>query len=146
MMGFNPHYRPNPQQMDGIVSMHARTASIHGSMLHFQSPPHLDSLGSWGKQEDWASFEFELTEPVKFDVELLYHCRQEDAGSKVEVSFGNQKLTQIVQATPTDKFEPLVVGSVEFKRTGRHFLSIKPQSKPGSLVMDLRRVRLLPLP
>lgn len=141
----NPFYRPNPQQTDGIVSLHARTADIHGSMLRFQSPPHLDSLGYWGKQEDWASFEFELTKTGKFDVEMLYCCKKEDAGSKLELSVGGQKLSQIVQETGEKKFKPLVIGSVDLTRAGRHYLSIKPQSKPGNLVMDLRRVRLLPL-
>lgn len=145
LMKPNPFYRPNPQQMDGIVSLHARTADIHGSMLRFQSPPHLDSLGHWGKQQDWVSFEFELTKTGKFDVELLYCCPKKDAGSKVDVSIGGQKLTQLVQVTGDQKFEPAVIGSVELKQTGRHYLAIKPRSKPGNLVMDLRRVRLLPL-
>lgn len=141
----NPFYYPNPQLGDGTVSLHARTADIHGSMLRFQSPPHLDSLGHWGKQEDWVSFDFELTDTGNFDVELLYCCKKEDAGSKVDITVGGQKLTQIVQTTEERKFAPRVVGSVELKRIGRHSLTIKPQSKPGDLVMDLRRVRLLPL-
>jgi arylsulfatase A-like enzyme len=145
LMKPNPFYHPNPQQDDGTVSLHARAADIHGSMLRFQSPPHLDSLGHWKKQEDWASFEFELTDAGKFDVELLYCCTKEDAGSKVDITLGGQKLTQIVEATQERKFVPRVVGSVELKRVGRHYLTIKPQSKPGELVMDLRRVRLLPL-
>jgi arylsulfatase A len=145
MLKPNPFYRPNPQRGDGGVSLHARTADIHGSMLRFQSPPHLDSLGHWGKQEDWISFDFELTRTGKFDVELLYCCKKEDAGSKVDITVGGQKVTQIVQTTEDRKFVPRVVGSVELKRVGRHYLTIKPQSKPGDLVMDLRRVRLLPL-
>ena len=78
-------------------------------------------------------------------MELLYCCKKEDAGSKIELNLAGQKLTQIVQETGEKKFSPLVIGSVDLTRTGRHYLSIKPQSKPGSLVMDLRRVRLLPL-
>ncbi|MGI8980841.1 MAG: sulfatase [Pirellulaceae bacterium] len=145
MMHPNPFYRPNPQQMDGIVSMHARTADIHGSLLRFESPPHRDSLSCWTRVEDWPSFEFELSKTGKFDVELLYCCHQEDSGSKVEITVDSHKLSQIVQETG-EKFEPRVIGSVELGRTGRHRLSIKPQAKPGKLVMDLRRVRLLPLP
>ena len=144
MMHPNPFYRPNPQQMDGIVSLHARTADIHGSLLRFESPPHRDALSCWKRMEDWPSFEFELGKAGKFDVELLYCCHKEDAGSKVEITVGSHKLSQIVQETG-EKFEPRVIGSVELGRTGRHCLSIKPQAKPGKLVMDLRRVRLLPL-
>ena len=145
MLKPNSFYYPNPQLGDGTVSLHARAADVHGSMLRFQSPPHLDSLGHWGKQEDWVSFDFELTETGNFDVELLYCCKKEDAGSKVDITVGGQKLTQIVQATEERKFVPRVVGSVELNRVGRHYLTIKPQSKPGDLVMDMRRVRLVPL-
>ena len=145
MLKPNPFYYPNPQLGDGTVLLHARTADVHGSMLRFQSPPHLDSLGHWEKQEDWVSFDFELSEVGNFDVELLYCCKTEHAGSKVDITVGGQKLTQIVQATEERKFVPRVVGSVELKRFGRHYLTIKPQSKPGDLVMDLRRVRLVPL-
>jgi arylsulfatase A len=145
MMKPNPFYHPNPQQMDGIVSLHVRTASIHGPMLRFQSPPHLDALDNWGKQQDWVSFEFEVAQTGKFDLELLSRCRQEDAGSTVEITVGGQTLTHIVQVTDPGKFQARVIGGVELQRTGRHLLTIKPQTKPGNLVMDLRRVRLLPL-
>ena len=118
---------------------------MHGEAVRFQSPPHLDSLSNWTNEKDWVSFEFELTKTGNFDVELLYCCKEDDAGSRVEVNVGGQTLSQIVQATPPRKFEPRVVGSVEFKQAGRQYLSIKPQSKPGKTVMDLRRVRLKPL-
>lgn len=140
----NPSYAPNPQLEDGIVSLHARAADIHGSMLRFQSPPHLDSLGFWGQQEDWVSYEFNLIKPGKFDLELLYQCRKKDAGSEVEIMINGQKLMHSVRETAEKKFEPHNIASLELAKAGRYSLAIKPLSKPGKVVMDLRRVRLLP--
>lgn len=143
-METNPLYRPNPQQTDGIVSLHVRTADIHGSSLRFQSPPHLDALSHWEQQQDWVSFDFELTKPGKFDLELLYHCLKSDAGSELEITINGQRLTHTVRATADKKFEAQNIVSLELAKPGRHTLAIKPQTKPGKIVMDLRRVRLLP--
>lgn len=140
----NPPYVPNPQNFDGIVSLHARAATVHGSMLRFQSPPHLDKLSYWGKQQDWVSFEFALDTPGKFDLELLYSCRKEDAGSELEISLNGQRLTHTVRETKEKKFEPRNIATLELSRAGNYSLSIKPQSKPGQMVMELRRVRLVP--
>ena len=144
-MEASPNYRPNPQQLDGIVSLHARTADIHGSMLRFQSPPHLDSLSFWGRQQDWVSYEFELTEPGKFDLELLYHCRKEDAGSELEITVGGQRVTHIVRESREKEFSHHNIASLELPKEGRYSLALKPLSKAGKVVMDLRRVRLLPV-
>ncbi|MFN0021257.1 MAG: sulfatase [Pirellulaceae bacterium] len=144
MMQANPDYLPNPQQSDSIVSMHARTADVHGSMLRFHAAPHLDMLGYWGLQQDWVSFDFQLTEPGKFDLELLYSCRKENAGSLLEITLDGQKVTHVVKETKERKFEPRNIATLELSRAGRYTLAIKPQSKPGNVVMELRRVRLLP--
>lgn len=146
MMHPNPLYAPNPQHADGIVSLHVRAADIHGTQLRYESPPHRDSLRNWVRKEDWASFEFELAQPRKFDVELVYSCGPDDAGSEVELTIGSHVFPMIVQETGAEpKFAPRVIGTVELLRVGRHYLTIKPKTKPGQLVMDLRRVRLLPL-
>lgn len=144
MMVANRDYLANPQQSDSVVSMHARTADIHGSMLRFQSAPHLDSLSSWELPQDWVSFDFQLSKPGKYDLELLYRCRKEDEGGTVEIALGDQRLTHVVRETKETKFEPRNIATLELSREGRYSIAIKPVSKPGKVVMELRRVRLLP--
>ena len=101
-------------------------------------------LGFWGLQQDWVSFDFQLTERGKYDLELLYSCRKENAGSILEISLDGQKVTHVVRETKERKFEPHNIATLELSHAGRYTLAIKPQSKPGRVVMELRRVRLLP--
>ncbi len=142
----NPNYAPNPQAADGTVTMPAKWASVHGEQLRFEPMPHKNTLGYWINPTDWASWEFELTKPGTFDVELLVGCGNGSGGSEVLVAIGDQKLTFIVEQTGGfQNFVPRKIGQVKLEKAGRHTLEIRPQKKPGAAVMDVREVRLLPV-
>jgi hypothetical protein len=145
MMTPNPDYHPNPQNDAGFITMHARTAQVHGIMLRFEPLPHKNTLGYWVRQDDWASFEFEVKTPGKFDVELLIGCGNGSGGSEVEVAVGGQTLTLTVQETGGfQSFVPRKIGTVAIEKAGGHTLTVKPVKKPGAAVMDLRQIRLIP--
>ncbi|MGI8978674.1 MAG: sulfatase-like hydrolase/transferase [Pirellulaceae bacterium] len=145
MMSANPDYHPNPQDKAGIITMHARTAHVHGIMLRFEPLAHKNTLGYWVRQDDWASFEFVVKTPGKFDVEMLVGCGNGSGGSEVEVASGEQKLTFTVEETGGfQNFVPRTIGEVTLDKAGRHSFTVKPVKKPGVAVMDLRQVRLLP--
>jgi arylsulfatase A len=145
MMTPNPDYHPNPQDKAGVITMHAKTAQVHGAMLRFEPLAHKNTLGYWVRQDDWASFEFELKSPGKFEVELLVGCGTGSGGSEVEVAIGEQKLAFTVQETGGfQDFVARTIGTVTLEKAGRHTLTVKPLKKPGVAVMDLRQVRLLP--
>jgi arylsulfatase A-like enzyme len=145
MMSANPDFHPNPQDKDGIITIRARTAHVHGIMLRYEPLPHKDTLGYWVRQDDWASFEFEVKTPGKFDVEMLVGCGNGSGGSEVEVAVGEQQLNFTVQETGGfQNFVPRAIGAVTLEKAGRHLLTVKPVKKPGPAVMDLRQLRLLP--
>ena len=145
MMSPNPKYFPNPPDKDGVITMHARSAQVHGVMLRFEPLPHKNTLGYWVRQDDWASFECQVETPGKFDVELLVGCGNGSGGSEVEVAIGDQKLTFIVQETGGfQNFVPRSIGTINLAKAGRQTLTVKPLNKPGVAVMDLRQVRLVP--
>jgi arylsulfatase A-like enzyme len=145
MMTPNPDYYPNPQDEKKIVTMHARTAQVHGVMLRFEPLPHKNTLGYWVRQDDWASFEFVVTKPGKFDVELLVGCGNGSGGSEVEVAVGEQKLNFTVQETGGfQNFVARTIGEVTLDKVAKYTLTVKPLKKPGLAVMDLRQVRLVP--
>jgi arylsulfatase A len=145
MMTANPDYRPNPQDKDGVITIRSRTAHVHGVMLRYEPLPHKDTLGYWVRQEDWASLEFEVTTPGKFEVEMLVGCGNGSGGSEVEVAIGEQKLNFTVQETGGfQNFVPRTIGAIALEKAGRYSLTVKPLKKPGLAVMDLRQVRLLP--
>jgi len=145
MMTANPDYHPNPQDKEGIITIRARTGHVHGVMLRYEPLPHKDTLGYWVRPDDWASFEFEVKTPGKFDVEMLVGCGNGSGGSDVEAAIGEQKLTFTVQETGGfQNFVPRMIGEVNLEKAGRYMLTVKALKKPGVAVMDLRQVRLLP--
>jgi arylsulfatase A-like enzyme len=146
MMEPNPDYKPNPQAADGTVTMPAKWATVHGEMLRYEPLPHKNTLGFWVNPKDWASFEFTLETPGTYDVELLVGCGNGSGGSEVLVSVGEQRLKFTVEATGGfQNFVPRKIGQIKLDKPGRHTLEIRPQSKPGPAVMDVREVKLLPV-
>ena len=142
----NPDYKPNPQSKDGSVLMLGKYADVHGTMLRFEPLPHKNTLGFWTKKEDYATFEFTLDTPGKFTVEVLQGCGKGSGGSEVEVSVGESKFTFTVE--DTGGFQMLKardVGELTIEKAGRHTLTVRPKTKPGVAVMDLRQVVLKPV-
>ena len=140
----NPGYRPNPQARDGIITMHARTAAVTGTQLRYEPLPHKDTLGYWTRVEDTAAFDFTVTTPGKFTVEVLQGCGKGSGGSEVELAVGDAKLTFTVQDTGGfQAFERREVGTLAVE-AGRRTLTVRPLTKPGAAVMDLREVVLRP--
>jgi arylsulfatase A-like enzyme len=143
MPSANPNYLPNPQAKDGTISIHARTAQVYGTQLRYEPLPHKMTLGFWTRQEDYATFEFTVSKPGKFTVEILQGCGKGSGGSEVEFTFGDQKLTTKVEDTGGfQNFKAREIGMVELKKEGRHTLTVKAKTKPGVAVMDLRSVTL----
>ena len=83
--------------------------------------------------------------PGRFEVEILQGCGPESGGSEVEFTVAGQTLTTTVEETGGfQKFARRKIGTVNIAKPGKYTLSVKPRTKPGRAVMDLRRVRLLP--
>ena len=145
MMSPNAGYEPVPipQSADGSVLLPAHEAIIHGATLRYEPPAHKNTLGYWTKQDDWVNWEFTVAKPGKFSVEVLQGCGKGSGGAEVEVSVGADKLSFVVEDTGHfQNFIPRAIGSVALTTTGPHTLAVKPKTKPGFAVMDLRRVTL----
>ncbi len=141
----NPDYVPNPQAKNGTITLPARTATVHGVQLRYEPLPHKNTLGYWGRKDDWASFEFTVEKPGTFDVEVLQGCGKGSGGADVELSVGGSAVTFTVKDTGHfQNFEPRTVGKLTVDKPGRHTLTVKPKTKPGGAVMDLRQIVLKP--
>ncbi len=143
-MRANPDYVPNPQGPDGNLTLPAKTADVHGVMLRYEPLPHKNTLGYWVRADDWASWEFQITRPGQFRVEILQGCGTGSGGSEVEFAVGEQKLAMTVEETGGfQNFVRREIGAIQLAQSGRFTLNVKPLTKPGVAVMDLREVRLL---
>ena len=101
------------------------------------------TLGFWVNPTDWASWDFDAAKAGKYEVEVLQGCS--GGGSEVAVEVAGQKLAFTVENTGNfQHFILRIIGVVDLP-TGKQTLAVKPQSKKGGAVMDLRQVTLRPV-
>ena len=144
---YNPAHEPQPlaQNADGSVLLHSRSAAVHGSVLRYEPMPFKNTLGWWGRAEDWPSWGFTLTQGGTFEIELLQGCGWGHGGSDVNVEIGDLKVPFVVEETGHfQNFVPRRLGRVTLA-AGPHSLALKPQRKQGGAVMDVRQLRLVPV-
>jgi hypothetical protein len=95
---------------------------------------------------DRVSWEFTVTRPGTFSVEVLQGCGTGQGGSEVEVEVGGEALRFTVEDTGGfQKFKARAIGGVKLERAGRHTLTVRARSKAKGAVMDLRQVVLRPV-
>ncbi len=129
----------------GDIRLHAKDARVHAKTMRYEDPPFKNVLGFWVKAEDWADWEFDVKTAGKYEVEVQQGCGKGSGGAEVAVEVGGTTLKFIVQ--DTGHFQNMIlrtIGTVELP-AGKSTLAVKPQTKPGAAVMDLRRVVLHPV-
>lgn len=140
-----PATQPVRQSDDGAILLHARDVTIHGTTVRYEPQPNKNTVGYWTRKEDWVSWDFEVTHGGHFDVLILQGCGKGSGGSEVAFAVGDELLRITVQDTGGfQNFVERNIGAVELK-PGSHTLTVKPLSKPGLAVMDLRQITLRPI-
>jgi hypothetical protein len=142
-----PGRGPIQPSADGGVLLHARDATIHGTTVRYEPQTNKNTIGFWTRLEDWVSWDFEIHEPGTYSVVALQGCGPGSGGSEVEFAVGSQALTMKVQET--GGFQDFVsrdLGRFRFAQPGSYRLAVRPKTKPGHAVMDLRSVTLRPAP
>jgi hypothetical protein len=138
--------QPSITPATGDIRLHARDARIHAQTMRYEPEPHKNVLGYWTNPADWADWEFEVARAGEFEVEIQQGCGERCGGAQVNVEVGGRTLKFTVQET--GHFQHMVllpIGQVELA-AGKHTLAVKPQTKPGAAVMDVRRIVLRPAP
>ena len=137
---------PIEQQPDGVVLLPAHEVTIHGSNVRYEPPAHKNTIGYWTRPTDWVSWDFSVSRPGRFAVEILQGCGKGSGGSEVEIAVGDQRLSFTVMDTGHfQNFVAREIGNVTFDQPGRYSLAVTPRKKPGVAVMDLRQVVLRPV-
>ncbi|MBA3698177.1 MAG: hypothetical protein H0W78_04935 [Planctomycetes bacterium] len=134
------------QAEDGSVLLHARDVTIHGTTVRYEPQPHKNTIGYWTKQDDWVSWTFAVAKPGTFAIEVLQGCGKGSGGAEVAVTIGAQAVTFTVEDTGHfQNFVKRSIGQITIGEAGLITLSVKPKTKPGVAVMDLRQVLLTPV-
>ena len=143
-----PSAEGNPivQDIDGSITLHASDVTIQGVKVQYESLPHKNTVGYWVNESDWAYWEFTARQPGTFAVEILQGCGKGHGGSEVRLELGTEELSFNVEETGHfQNFVPRYVGQMTLKRPDNYRLAIKPTKKVAGAVMDLRRIRLVPV-
>ncbi len=129
---------------DGIVSMHASNAVVHGTMLRYEPQTNKLCLGFWTRAEDWAEWKFTVAKPGDYVVEIWQGCGTGNGGSDVIAEVAGKSFPFVVEDTGHfQKFIPRRVGTVALT-AGTHTIAVKPQNKKKAAVMDIRFVKIIP--
>jgi arylsulfatase A-like enzyme len=134
--------KPSVTPASGDVRLHAKDAQIHAKTMRYEPESHKNVLGYWTNATDWAEWEFEINQAGEYEIEVQQGCGKGSGGAEVAVEVGGRTLTFTVQET--GHFQHMIqriIGTVKLA-SGKHTLAVKPQSKPGVAVMDLRRIVL----
>jgi hypothetical protein len=138
----------------------ARDGEPRGGVRRSAGAPNCSYFVNWTSTEDSLVWEIEVNQAGEYEVEILYTCPLADAGSTVELSFGESRLTGKVQPgwdpplytnqdtlprppaeSQMKEFRPLKLGMMRLE-SGRGPLTLRALEIPGKEVMDVRAITL----
>jgi len=131
---------------DGVVSLRARDAVIHGQTAQYEQGGDRDNIGYWTNANDYVTWTFRTPKAGTYRVEITYACPDESAGSRFTVGLERgPALEGLVRSTGFwTSFRTEALGQMDIG-AGRHTLAVKVLQMPRGAVMNLREVRLIPV-
>ncbi len=133
------------QGADGTLILSASNAIVHGVMMRYEPATNKNCLGYWTNPKDWAEWEFEVTRPGSYEVEMSHGAGKGQGGDILLEVNGAKFAFPTTDTGDIHKHAGLKVGRVTFKTPGGYSLAVKPQKKYGGAIMDIDAVRLLPV-
>jgi arylsulfatase A-like enzyme len=151
---FTVGYREFP-----MTPLPARDGLPHGHVRRSARAPNSSYFVNWTSPEDSITWDIDVHTAGKYDVGIWYICPPDDAGSTIQVSFLDNKLTGDVapawnpplidnqDRVPRKAesymydFHELKLGRMELE-SGRGLLTLKALKIPGKEVMAVRMVTL----
>jgi len=132
-----------PQSPDGTVALKAADAALHGESVQYESGDGKDNVGYWTNAGDWVGWDFTITKPGEFTVEIAFACDDGSGDSEYTVGVGDQKLSDKIEATGSwTDFKSKELGKIKLDKAGRHTLEVRATSKPNLAVMNLKSITL----
>lgn len=133
-----------------VVVLKARDARVQGRRptAKYETEKGKDNIGFWTKAADRVSWDFDISVPGRFAVDIQYACPKTSSGSTYEVVIGAEKLQGTVKSTDNwDTYRTERLGTIRVDQPGRTTLSVRPIKKPrlALAVMNLKSVTLLPI-
>lgn len=141
-----PEGKEITQADDGTIELDAHDATVHGVLLQYERKPQKLCLGYWANPNDWASWTFPANKPGKFKVLLTQGCGSGHGGSEVAIHIADQTIDFTVEETGGfQNWRVRDLGEVTLKEAGSYQLEVRPVNKAKVAVMDIRKIRLMPV-
>lgn len=147
-----------------VTMLPARDGEPRGKVRRSSSAPNCSYFVNWASTEDRMVWNLEVQTTGRYDVVIDYTCPLPDAGSTIELSFNDSRLSGKAKPgwdpplytnqdtiprppaeSPMKEFRPLKLGTLRLDK-GRGPLTLRALEIPGRSVMDVRRVTLTLLP
>lgn len=127
------------------ITLVAANGTPHGKKLRYEPETYKNVLGYWTEVDDWADWELDIPKDGSYEIEVQCGCGANNGGSVVRLEVGSESLQWTVR--DTGHFQNMIVenvGSMKLK-AGKYRLAVRPQSKKGVAVMDIRSIVLRPI-
>lgn len=137
--------KPPVTPATGDVRLHAKDATVHARTMRYEPESHKNVLGYWTDPDDWAEWRFAPPAAGRYEIEVQQGCGRGSGGATVDVEVGGRTFPFTV--VDTGHFQQMIqitVGEVDLP-AGEQTLALRPRSRPGVAVMDVRRVVLRPV-
>ncbi|MCE2767651.1 MAG: alpha-L-fucosidase, partial [Fimbriimonadaceae bacterium] len=132
------------QNTDGTVKFDSSEAVVHGASARYEADKK--AVGFWTNATDYLSWEFLVTQPGNYQVELEYACEAGSEGSLVAFTCqGNEGQFVVKSTAGWSSFKKEIVARVALKQAGKAVFEVRPRMMPKGAVMNLRSVRLVPI-
>lgn len=131
------------QPADGSMLLGTANARIHGFQLHIERKPQPHFV-YWVDPQEYIEWPHGCARTGKFTVELTYSCAP-NAGGNFVFTAGTARLTGHADQTGGwDKWRTLKLGEITISQE-KTTAFLKADGNPQNALMDVMRVRLIPL-
>jgi hypothetical protein len=143
-----------------LTPLPARDGVPHGNVKRSAKAPNCSFFTNWTSTDDRMTWDIDVATSGRYEVVLYYTCAKENVGSRIEVSFRDNKVEgRVTEAhdppsvgaehdrVPRDgesfvkDFKPLNLGVLTMEK-GRGLLTLRAVEVSGKQVMDVRAVLL----
>lgn len=147
-----------------ITMLPARDGEPRGSVKRSSNAPNCSYFVNWTSQDDRMVWLLDVHTTGRYEVVIDYTCPEADAGSLVELSFRDRRITgrvapgwnpplysnqDTLPRPPAEssmkEFRLLKLGEIDLE-SGQAPLTLRALEIPGRSVMDVRRVTLTLIP
>ncbi|NLR79996.1 alpha-L-fucosidase [Chitinophaga eiseniae] len=132
-------------EKDGSYMLPAGDAQLTGGIVY--SEGEVPALCNWMNVEGKVTWRVNVKQPGEYKVVLNMACTDASAGAKIGVAAGNTDLSGTVKSTDNSwaAYKDWALGTVTFEHAGTQNVVIDAVTKPGLGVMNLTKVRLIPV-